>query len=146
MNAKRIPVLVADDSEDDLFFFKRAATHLEKLQIVGTAYDGEDVVAYLSGQAAYADRNRFPLPELLLLDLQMPRRNGFEVLEWLKDNPGMSPSTIVVVSGSTREEDIRRALSLGADYYQAKPADAQSWTAMLRIIEFYASRQRKSQE
>lgn len=144
MNEKKIPVLIADDSEDDQFFCKRAAANLEKLEIVGSVVDGEDLLAYLSGTAAYADRKRFPFPELLLLDLQMPRRNGFEVLKWLKENTKVPNMIVVVVSGSTQEEDIRKALALGADYYQAKPAEARSWTAMLTTIEFYASRHRRS--
>ena len=146
MNAKRIPVLIADDSEDDQFFCKRAARDLEQLEIVGSVMNGEEVIAYFSGAAGYADRKRFPLPELLLLDLQMPKRNGFEILKWLKENPKPPGLTVVIVSGSIREEDIRQALALGADFYQAKPPDARSWNAMLRTIEFYASRQRKSQQ
>jgi CheY-like chemotaxis protein len=146
MNQKKIPVLIADDSEDDQFFFKRAAAKLEKLEIVGSVRDGEDLLAYLSGAAAYADRTRFPLPELLLLDLQMPKRNGFDVLEWLKENTNMPDMIVVVVSGSSQDTDIRKALALGADYYQAKPAEPQSWTAMLQAIEFYASRHRRESQ
>jgi CheY-like chemotaxis protein len=146
MKAKKIAVLIADDSEDDQFFFKRAAGTLEKLQIVGSVLDGEELVAYLAGAAAYADRTRFPLPELLLLDLQMPKLNGFDVLQWLKENDKTENMTVVIVSGSTREEDIRKALALGAHYYQAKPADIGSWTDMLKSIEFYAWRQRGSDQ
>ena len=144
MNAKKIPVLIADDSEDDHFFLKRAAGTLERLQIVGAVMDGDGVLAYLGGTAPYGDRTLFPFPELLLLDLQMPRRNGFEVLKWLQENGRAGAMTVVVVSGSQREEDIRKALSLGADYYQAKPADVGSWTDMLKAIEFYASRHHRS--
>lgn len=135
-------MLVADDSEDDQFFIRRATAKLEKLEIVGSVLNGEDTLAWLSGAAPYGDRKRFPLPDLLLLDLQMPKLNGFDVLKWLKENGSPAQMTVVVLSGSTRQEDIRKALALGADYYQAKPADAQSWAAMLRGIEFYASRQR----
>src|SRR5688572_13030007 len=130
MNAKKIGVLIADDSEDDHFFFKRATKGFEKLEIVGSVLDGDDLIKYLAGSAAYADRDRYPLPQLLLLDLQMPKRDGFDVLKWLKENPSIVDMTVVIVSGSIREEDITQALALGADYYQAKPADAESWNAM----------------
>lgn len=146
MTAKKIPVLIADDSEDDQFFFRRAIGTLEKLEIVGSVADGDALVAYLSGARDYADRTRFPLPELLLLDLQMPKRSGFEVLEWLKERGQSERLTVVIVSGSTREDDIRRALALGADYYQAKPSNVGSWTDMLKTIEFYASRQRRGSQ
>ena len=143
MNETKIPVVIADDSEDDQYFYRRAAVELEKLQIVGAVLDGEELLEYLSGRKEYTDRTRFPLPELLLLDLQMPRKNGFEILKWLNENGRSKEMTVVVVSGSTREEDIRQALALGADYYQAKPANAQSWISMLKAIEFYASRNRR---
>jgi len=87
LSSERYLVLMVDDSEDDCLLIRRAIGNTDRLRFIGSVSDGEELVSYLSGKDAYGDRKRFPLPDMLLLDLKMPRKNGFEVLEWLQSQP-----------------------------------------------------------
>src|ERR1700741_4399127 len=77
-------VLVADDSEDDRILLKRALENGSRLQVIGQVSNGRDLIAYLKGHEHFNDRDKYPLPDLLLLDLKMPYKDGFEVLSWLR--------------------------------------------------------------
>lgn len=127
-------VLVADDSTDDRFLLQSAMRRVTRLRIVAEVSDGSEVIAYLKGADAYADRQRYPLPDLLLLDLKMPQMDGFEVLEWMKSRsfPGL---TVVVVTDSMQAEHIKRALDLGADLFQVKPRANPEREAMVLALE-----------
>src|SRR5436190_1152068 len=107
-------VLLADDSEDDRLFTRLAFRNHPRLVIVEEVTNGEETIAYLSGTGVYSDRRRYPFPDLLLLDLRMPRFDGFEVLEWLQRQQ-FRDLKVVVVSGSFLPPDIARTLALGAD-------------------------------
>src|SRR5689334_8489245 len=72
-------VLMVDDSEDDCLLLKMAMGQAQRLHFIGSVSDGEEVVDYLNGSGKYADREQYPVPDMLLLDLMMPRKNGFEV-------------------------------------------------------------------
>lgn len=134
MAAEKIPVLVAEDSDDDRFFIERAVRQLKRLNIVAFAKDGYETMEYLS------DPKR-ETPEVLLLDLRLPRKNGFEVLAWLKERK--EPRLLVaVLTDSENADDIQRAVSLGADCYRVKPGDLHTWQTMLLILEAYAARKR----
>jgi CheY-like chemotaxis protein len=84
--------------------------------------DGEQAIHYLTGEGKYADRSQFPFPKIVLLDLRMPRINGFEFLEWKRNQPQFSELPVVVWSSSELPEDMERARSLGAIDYIVKPA------------------------
>ena len=133
-------VLVADDSTDDRFLLRAAFQRATRLRIVAEVADGSEVIAYLKGQDAYADRKRYPLPELLLLDLKMPLMDGFEVLQWMRTQslPGL---TVVVLTDSMQTEHIKRALDLGADLFQVKPRANPEREAMALALEEYVLRE-----
>jgi CheY-like chemotaxis protein len=132
-------VLIADDSEDDRFLMKAALRQASCLQIIAEVSDGTDAIAYLRGHAQFSDRQKFPLPDLLLLDLKMPVKDGFDVLEWLKEQPCQG-LTVVVLTDSMQTEHIKRALDLGADLFQVKPRASQDRTAMILALEEYVLR------
>jgi CheY-like chemotaxis protein len=116
-------ILVADDDQNDVFFLRRAFQKSGLEHSVVHVSDGQEAIEYLRGDSNYSDRARFPLPALLLLDLKMPKVDGFDVLNWLRGRMDFKELPVVVLSSSSREDDIQRARSLGADDYRVKPAD-----------------------
>jgi len=129
-------VLMVDDSADDCLLIKMALGKAERLSFIGSVADGDELVAYLHGHGPFADRIRFPIPDLLLLDLVMPRKNGFEVLEWLQSQP-FDNLIVVVLSGSDQKEDISRAMELGADHFHPKTPDSKRRLELVKLLEQY---------
>ena len=116
-----ITILVAEDNSDDVFLLKQAFQKAGVSPVFHAVCDGLEAIAYLKGDAAYADRAGYPLPDVLLLDLNMPRCNGFEVLEWMRRQPALSTVAAHVFTASARPADVQRAYELGARSYVVKP-------------------------
>lgn len=114
-------ILYADDEPDDVFFMRRAFEQAGVDQPLQIVHDGEEAIAYLSGQGGYAERSRYPLPALVLLDLNMPRSSGFDVLNWIRTTPAFADLPVLVMSSSRQESDIKCASLLGASGYLVKP-------------------------
>lgn len=113
-------------------FFVRYALEATGLPItLRVVRDGNKVIEYLLGRGEYADRKRFPEPDLLLLDLQMPGRDGFEILTWFQRRPVRQQLPVVVLSSSGLEADVNRARSLGAADYRKKACGLQETARML---------------
>lgn len=128
-------VLVADDSENDRLLLKKAVERAAgKLRVAGEVSNGSDAIAYLKGHQHYNDREKFPMPDLLLLDLKMPLKDGFEVLTWLRTQ-SFSNLKVVVLTDSMQAEHIKRALDLGAHLFQVKPRMPHDLTAMILALE-----------
>jgi CheY-like chemotaxis protein len=115
------PILIADDSDDDVALLKHAFKHLGIANPVYSVTDGDETVSYLKGEGRYAAREKFPVPRILFLDLKMPRRNGFEVLAWLKGQQQFNEMLTVVLTVRTEMQDVTRAYALGADSFLVKP-------------------------
>ena len=139
-------VLLVDDSEDDALLVRRVferAGFVAPLQVV---HDGESAIAYLQGEGEFADRIRFPRPTAVLLDLNMPRQNGFQLLEWIRHQPTHKRLCVYIFSASNRTEDIQRAYDLGANSFLVKPGTldgltfaAQGLLTWLKLAQFPAS-------
>jgi two-component system response regulator len=127
-------VLLADDSDNDRFLMRRALRNHPRLTVVGEVCDGTEVIEYLSRSRACKDAWKYPFPDLLLLDLKMQFKNGFEVLQWLQTQK-FKELLVVVLSGSSLPEDYDRSLALGAHAYYVKIPDRQAQREMLRSIE-----------
>lgn len=127
-------MILVNDSENDRFLmsmaFKKAGFDCALPEVC----DGAEAIAYLKGEGSYADRDTFPLPTVMFLDLNMPMKNGFEVLEWLRDQPGLKRITVLILTASMREEDAERAFDLGANWFLIKPPDMESLVAMIRAL------------
>ncbi|HXC98850.1 MAG TPA: response regulator [Verrucomicrobiae bacterium] len=119
------PILLAEDSEDDAILIQATLRKAEVLNPVLAVSDGVQAIAYLKGHGFYADRVSFPLPAVVLLDLKMPHKNGFQVLEWWKTQPQLKDILIVVLSGYYDLESIRYAYSLGARSFLIKPCKVE---------------------
>jgi len=142
MNAQKkddFLVLVADDSHDDRRLVKLAMRRATRMKIIAEMSTGGQVIDYLDGRAHFSDRERFPLPDLLLMDLKMPQQDGFEVLEWLHTQP-FEKLTVVVLTDSMNPAHIKRALDLGADLFQVKPKATHDREAMILALEEYLLR------
>jgi CheY-like chemotaxis protein len=133
-------ILLAEDNENDVLMLRRAARHAKFTNPLQVVEDGEEVIAYLLGGGKYADRRRYPLPGLLLLDLKMPRRNGFEVLQWLREQPEFAQLQVVVLSSSDEIKDINRAYELGANSFLVKPMFFSEFVGMLEALHSYCLR------
>ena len=134
MNGPEPVVLIADDCETDVLLMRsvfRGAGFTQPLQF---AQDGEEAMAYLRGDGAYRNRAQFPLPSVLLLDLNMLRKNGFDVLAWLQDQSALKRLPVYILSASSRPEDIERAYDLGAHAYLIKPCSLDSLALMAKQL------------
>jgi CheY-like chemotaxis protein len=132
--ASVLNILIAEDSPDDVFIlreaFRKAGVH-HKLHVVS---DGVEAVAYLNGEDSYANRTQYPFPDILLLDLNMPRLNGFEVLEWLRAEDHCRRLVVHILSASALEADIERAYELGANSYFVKPSRMDELVAFVSAL------------
>jgi len=133
---RRYAVLIADDSEADRFLLREAVDNAASLQIIAEVSDGAGAVAYLRGRGEFGDRRKFPIPDLLLLDLNMPRMDGFEVLEWLRTQR-FRDLAVVVLTDSLHPEHLKRAMDLGAHFYQVKPRSTEDRDALIFALEQY---------
>jgi CheY-like chemotaxis protein len=97
--------------------------------------DGEKALAYLAGVPPYADRTVHPLPTLILLDLNLPLRSGFEVLAWVRAQPELRDLPVVIYSSSGRPEDRARATALGATDYLLKPSSGMGFVTVARQVK-----------
>lgn len=130
MNEQQL-ILVVDDSEDDLMLMKHACQAAHFKPRVQTVSDGEEAIAYLTGAGNYADRAKFPLPTVMLLDLNMPKTDGFEVMKWVRTQLALRRLSIIVFSASSRPEDVERAFDVGANSYLVKPGSVAALIAMM---------------
>lgn len=130
-------ILSVEDSEDDVLFLKRAFKKAEITEPLQVVSDGRAAVQYLEGEGKFTDREQFPLPSLILLDLKLPQMPGFEVLKWIRSQPAHQTYIVVVFTSSDLEEDKDRAYRLGANSYLVKTASADELLAMVKLIQQY---------
>jgi CheY-like chemotaxis protein len=130
-------VLIAEDDENDVFLIKRAFKQAQFENPLQVVQNGEEAIAYLKGEAPFGNREKSPLPALVLLDLKMPRKNGFEVLAWIRQHPEFNPLAVVVLTSSQESADINRAYALGANSYLVKPANFLSLVDMINRLKEY---------
>jgi len=132
------PILQVEDDENDVLFLQLAFKNLQLPNPLFVAKDGQQAIDYLSGVGAYADRTRFPLPCLILLDLKMPRKTGIDVLRWVRANPELRHLIIVIFSASGSQFDVDRAFREGANSFLVKPAGVDKLTETVRLLhEFW---------
>lgn len=132
-------VVVAEDNPDDAFILQRAFKTNGLQRPIHILKDGAEVLAYLKGEEPYADRIAHPFPDLLILDLKMPIMSGFEVLEWIHNNPDYRVIPAVVWSASSDRRDVKHAFCLGAHGYFRKPSGYDECVDMVRrLIEFWS--------
>jgi CheY-like chemotaxis protein len=133
----KCPILLAEDEQNDVFLIKRAFQRVQLLNPVRVVSDGQEAINYLRGDGQYADRERFPMPTLVLLDLKMPRMGGFDVISWVRQQPGLKRLPLVVLTSSKDGPDINRAYELGANTYLVKPVEFDGLVEMMKTLNLY---------
>jgi CheY-like chemotaxis protein len=126
--------LYVEDEEDDVHFMRRAfrrAGQEERLRVVK---DGKEAIDYLSGRGVFGNRLDYPLPSLVLLDLNLPMVSGFQVLEWIREQPEFQQLPVVIFSSSSWPEDRHKASELGANDYLEKPDSGLEFGAVLETL------------
>jgi CheY-like chemotaxis protein len=128
------PILYAEDDENDAFLadhaFKKAGI-LNRLLVVR---DGRSAIEYLAGTGRYANREEYPLPCLVLLDIKMPRVSGLEVLKWIRCQQRVCTLPVLMLTSSNQDGDVHRAYLLGANGYLIKPSNPDDMLAMAKGI------------
>lgn len=125
-------VLLVDDSENDALLVRIAFERAGFVAPLHVVHDGEQAIAYLSGDGVFGDRAKFPLPTALLLDLNMHRQNGFDVLVWVRKQPELKRLCVYILSASSQPVDIHLAYDLGANSYLVKPGTFDEMKGMAR--------------
>jgi CheY-like chemotaxis protein len=130
-------ILLAKDNEDYAVLFQRAMRSAKIEAGLEIVRDGCEAVAYLAGEEPYADRARHPFPKLVLLDLKMPRMDGFEVLSVVREKLGFRQLPVIVLTNSENPADIRRAYELGATSFFRKPDSLEGLDEMIHVLHAY---------
>ena len=130
-------ILLVEDDPNDVLLIQRAFQKAGLRNALKVVRDGEQAIDYLSGKGNYNQRDRFPLPFLLLLDLKMPGTDGFEVLQWIRSEPTLKRLLVVVLTSSNLQADVDRAYESGANSYLVKPVGFEELVEMVKSIHHY---------
>jgi CheY-like chemotaxis protein len=130
-------ILIADDREDDVLLMRRSLERAHVSNPLQIVRNGEEAISYLKGEAKFANRDEYPLPALLLLDLKMPRTDGFEVLRWIRQQPGLKALRVIVLTSSADIRDVNQAYELGANSFLVKPMDFENFVEMSKFLNDY---------
>jgi CheY-like chemotaxis protein len=125
-------ILIAEDVEEDAVMVMDSLKKAGVKNPVLTVQDGDEVVAYLKGEGRFAERNKFPFPSVLLLDLKMPRMGGFQVMEWLRTQEIFKNLLIIVLTGCHELREVQKAYSLGAHSFLIKPCNPDDIKNLVR--------------
>ncbi len=128
-------VLYVEDEESDRLLMQRAFVSEGIGETLCMVEDGQAAVDYLLGAGKYAQRTQYPMPVLVLLDLNLPELSGFEVLQWARSLPRLQDLRVVVFSSSSRPEDRRKSMALGANDYLEKPRSGGMFRTVVRELK-----------
>jgi CheY-like chemotaxis protein len=137
MDGKSKMILVVEDDKDDVFFLQFAFEEAGISNPLRVLTDGQQVIDYLAGKEQYGDREQFPFPGLMLLDLQLPVRKGLDVLRWIRQQPELATLLVVVLSSSSESCDIDEAYRLGARSFLVKPSNIAGRLDLAKTIKHY---------
>ncbi len=128
-------ILYVEDDENDVFLLQVAFDEAGISQPLRVVRTGQEAIEYFRGQGIYADRSKYPLPCVTLLDLKLPGLSGLEVLAWMREKPALKPVAVIVLSSSSRPEDVAKAYQLGANSYIVKPVDVPERLRMAKLLQ-----------
>jgi CheY-like chemotaxis protein len=131
-DSKPLLILHVEDDENDAILFRKACERAGLPAQICRVESADHAKAYLAGEGEYTDRAEYPLPQIIVLDLKMPRVDGFEFLKWLRHTEVFAKLPVLVFTASISREDKSRALAEGASSYFVKPA---SFEALVKMVE-----------
>ena len=134
---QKAAILLVEDRSDDVALARRAFRELNLRNPFHVVSDGEEALAYVTGQGIYADRTRYPLPDIMLLDLKLPKLDGFELLGQIRKMPDLNPMRIIVLTSSEDIYDVNRAYALGANSFLVKPQDFSDFSTLIRTLSAF---------
>ena len=137
MNRKPVTILMADDDPDDRMLTEEALREGLLFNIIKFVENGEELLEYLQRRGKFQDQETSPRPDLILLDLNMPRKDGREALKEIKADDRLKCIPIIVLTTSRAEEDIVRSYHLGVNSFIAKPVTFDGLVSAMRVIEHY---------
>jgi len=129
-----LEILLVEDNDDDIFMVEEAFSEAKLINIVSVVKNGEEALAYLRREGQYENAAR---PGMVLLDINMPKKNGFEVLREMKSDAGLSAIPVVMLTTSEREEDILHSYLGGACTFISKPVDIEKLKQIANRFEIY---------
>jgi CheY-like chemotaxis protein len=135
--AVRVNILHVEDDPNDALLFQHACQKAGVGFDLQSVNDGDQAISYLRGAESYSDRERHPFPQLILLDLKMPRLSGFDVLAWLRNEGPFKKTPVIILTSSNHETDVKRAYDLGANSYLVKPVGFDALVEVARTIQGY---------
>lgn len=136
--SSEIPIILqVEDREEDVYLLKRAIQRAEVQADIQAVVDGQEAINYLAGHEPYSNREEFPLPYLILLDLKLPQKTGFDVLEWVRAQPTLRTLIVIVLSSSIDEGDLEKAYQLGANAFLVKPSDMHTLVEMCKAMKLF---------
>ena len=130
-------LLHVEDDPNDVLLLQRAFRKANAALAIHAVTDGDKAVAYLSGAEEFADREKYPLPTVVLLDLKMPRKSGLEVLQWIRGNQVLRRAIVIVFTSSKHDEDVNKAYEIGANSYLVKPVGFDMLVDVAKMIQQY---------
>ncbi len=136
-------LLVVEDNLDDLFILERCFRLAGLKNVLRHVEDGQQAIDYLSGVAPFSDRDAHPMPGLVLLDLKLPIKSGFDVLSWARLQPGLKKLVIIVLTSSSDAKDVLAAYNLGANAYLVKPSSSEKLTELVQSLEAFWLKQNR---
>jgi CheY-like chemotaxis protein len=130
-------ILLVEDSLDDVEITVRAFRKVRLANTVHVVRDGQEALDFLSREGDYSDRADAPQPDVILLDLNLPKVNGLEVLEKIRASDGLSTMPVIVLTVSEQQEDVRKSYKLGANTFITKPVDFEKFVHAMEILGEY---------
>ncbi len=135
------PILLVEDSEDNVLLVRHAMHKAGVTTPVEVVTSGEQAIEYLGGTNGYSDWHRFPLPSIVLLDLKMPGMSGFEVLKWIRQQPGLKALRVAMLTSSDMPSEIKMAHDLGANIFLTKPVELERLVEIMKTLNEHWLRQ-----
>src|SRR5437879_2366050 len=130
-------ILLVEDQSDDIQLVQRALLKAQVYNPILVVRDGEEALDYLNGAGKFADRKQYPLPDLMLLDLKMPKMDGFEVLREMRKRPSLKPMRVIVLTSSDLIYDVNKAYELGASSFLVKPQEFENYSELMRTLRTF---------